>query len=523
MGVSCVVIAVLLLAVIGDIRHQQRVAEEELLTKATLVARQQQATRSFLSASGESGYVHGGAARPLLPHEVGRGVSELFADLSRSQIKQTSLNPRLAENAPDEFERRALEYFAAHPEAEEIWEKVTQPDGTPVFRYMMAMRADESCLVCHGQPAGEPDPTGYPREGLGLGDLAGAISVVLPMDETLADARAESVRLALLGLLVAALALAVMGYLLYRQVARPLSHLAAVAAGIGAGRLRVGPEELRPLYQSRETALVADAFAQMAGRLQELYGGLEAKVAERTAQLEEACRELERVSRSKSQLLTMLSHEFRTPLTAIMTFTELMLEDGRLDGEQRERLTEVLESSQRLLRMISDLLDFSRLEAGKMRLFLEVLDVRDVIQDAVGSLRPLADRKGLLLTAEAAGDLPLIHADGLRVTQVLLNLIGNAIKFTPRGGSVVVTARPLGEAVEVAVRDTGPGIRPEDQERVFEPFSRAGEERSDGTGLGLPLARLLVEAHGGRIWLDSAPGRGATFTFTLPIWAEQGG
>lgn len=521
-GITGIVAAVLLLALVWDFQYQHQIADEDLLAKASLIAKQQQATRSFLSESSQPGYVHGGEARALQPHEVGQGVSEIFEDLSKSQVKQTHLNVRTPSNAPDEFEREALEVFAADPTTNEIWQQVTQSDGTPAFRYMMALRADQSCLTCHGQPAGELDQTGHAKEGISVGDLAGAISVILPMEDALRASRVESIRLAILVLFVALLTLLLIWFLLWRQVADPLARLAGVATGLGAGHFIVGPDQLRPLHQNRETAVVAVAFEQMSTRLQDLYDGLEQKVAERTTELQEANQELEVASRHKSEFLTMVSHEFRTPLTSIITFTELLLSDDRLEPEQRERLTDVLESSQRLLHMINDMLDLSRLEAGKVKLFREVLDVQDLIRDAASTLRPLVEGKGLTLAFEPVPGLPLVHADGLRVTQVLLNLIGNAIKFTPEKGRVQIAVKSEGEMVAVTVCDNGIGIPPEEQAHIFEAFRQVGVSRPEGSGLGLALARLLVEAHGGTIWVKSTPGEGSSFTFTLPTWSEDG-
>lgn len=520
-GITGLVLAVLFIALSWDFAYQQRQADADLLAKASLVAKQQQATRSFISRSSGEEFVHGGEARPLEPAEVGEGVSDIFADLSRSQVKQTNLKPRIPENAPDDFERAALEYFMQDPSHNEVWQRVTLADGTPAFRYVMALRAEESCLRCHGQPKGELDQTGYPKEGLELGDVAGAISVILPMRETLANARAESVRLAFLVVFLAALCFGLIWLILYRQVAMPLSDLAEVATHVGMGNFIISKERLQALKANQETAVVAHAFEQMSGRLQELYAGLEQKVAERTRELEEANRELERASHYKSEFLTMVSHELRTPLTSIIAFTELLLNDQRLTPEQRESLTEVLESSQKLLNMISNLLDYSRLEAGKVKLFREVLDLRDLIRDGVRTVSPLAERKQIELSTACAPDVPLVHADPLRISQVLLNLLTNAVKFTPEGGRVQVECRADAREVYVTVRDTGPGVPKEEQELIFQAFRQGRENgRPEGWGLGLALSASLVRAHDGRIWVESEPGHGAAFTFTIPIWFE---
>ncbi|HWI53045.1 MAG TPA: ATP-binding protein [Symbiobacteriaceae bacterium] len=517
-AITFIVGMVLAVTIMWDVRYQQAQADKHLLAKADLVAIETKASRAFIAKSHDK--VH--AEPKLEPSEIGKGVDALFADLAGLQVKQTRLIVRDDKNEPDEFERRALLDFAVNMRP--VFERAVAEDGSPVYRYITPLLADESCLKCHGEPAGTLDPTGHIREGMKEGDLAGAISVTLPMTDALWNAHTETVRLAVGMLLVAALVLLIIWFLLLKQVSEPLKQLAGVAESIGGGHIQLEREALRPLYANKETAVVADAFSSMTQRLEESYSSLEQKVADRTAQLQEANAELERASRHKSEFLTMVSHEFRTPLTSIITFTELLLDDaaGKVNQEQQEYLTDVLESSQRLLNMINDLLDISRLDAGKVRLFREALDIYDLARDAERTVRPLVERKGLTLALEMGRNLPLVEADGLRVTQVLLNLLGNAIKFTPAGGRITMTARVDVDFLEVAVKDTGIGIAPEDRKRVFEKFSQAGRERPEGTGLGLPLAKSLVELHGGCMWLESEPGRGSTFHFTLPLCSEEG-
>jgi signal transduction histidine kinase len=522
LGITFIVSTVLCVSLLWDFQYQQQQADKELLVKADLIAKEMQATRSLI-AKGQ-GSVHGGG-EPMNISDMGRGVDALFADLANSQVKQTRLVVRDGKNEPDEFERMALQEFAANPDMPAYYARATGSKGEPVFRFLMPLRAEKSCLVCHGEPAGTLDSTGHKREGMKEGDLAGAMSVVMPMDSVLSSRRVESIRMAAGMLLGAVMTLLLIWFILWRQVSEPLRQLAGVAESVGGSRIAVKPDDLKPLYANQETAVVADAFSAMSQRLKELYDGLEQKVADRTAQLQAANLELERASRLKSEFLTMISHEFRTPLTSIMSFTELLLDHaaGQVNQEQREYLTDVLESSQRLLHMINDLLDLSRLEAGKIKLFREVVAMHDLARDAEHTVRPLAEKKGITLTVECPAGLPLVQADPLRVTQVLLNLMGNAIKFTPEGGSIRMTARESGDFLEVAVTDTGIGIAPEEQARVFEAFRQAGRQRPEGSGLGLALARSFIELHGGRIWVDSEPGMGSTFRFTLPLSAEGRG
>jgi signal transduction histidine kinase len=530
LGITGIVAAVLVLSLAWDFQYQQGQLDKDLLAKADLVAKQQLATRKFL-AGGVPGKMHGDKNTPPSPSEVGKGVDELFADLANSQAKQTRLVVRADENAPDPFEQEALKAFENNPDSPVVFARTIGTDGSPVFRYVMPLREEESCLKCHGEPAGEMDLTGHVKEGMKEGDLAGAISVVLPMTDALGSARAESFRLAAGVLALAGLTLGLIWFMLWRQVSMPLQQLVSVAESVGGDHIQVEHTSLEPLRANRETAIVADAFESMSGRLQELYAGLEQKVMDRTAQLEkanqglaEANRDLERASHQQSEFLAMVSHDFKTPLTSIITFTELLLDDaaGQINREQKEYLEDVLDSSGRLLTLVNDLLDLSRLEAGRIKLFCEVLDIKDLVKDAERTLRPLADKKGVTLNVTMPDGLPLVRADALRITQVLLNLMGNAIKFTPGGGFIWIDAREDGRYLQVAVKDTGIGIAPDEHEAVFEAFRQSGKVRPEGSGLGLALAKSLLGLHGGRIWLESELGRGSTFYFTLPLCGNEG-
>ncbi len=241
-------------------------------------------------------------------------------------------------------------------------------------------------------------------------------------------------------------------------------------------------------------------------------------------EIEEKSRELSEASKHKSQFLANMSHELRTPLNAILGYTELILDS--IYGEPSEKMRTVLERLQsngrHLLGLINDVLDLSKIEAGQLTLSLNDYSLSDLVHGVVSAVEPLAAEKRLAFTAEVPPDLPKGRGDERRLSQVLLNLVGNAIKFTDRG-EVAIRAFATNGAFTVAVCDTGPGIAAADQAKIFEEFQQADSSitrKKGGTGLGLSIAKRIIEMHGGRIWVESEPGRGSTFCFTLPVRVE---
>ncbi len=236
----------------------------------------------------------------------------------------------------------------------------------------------------------------------------------------------------------------------------------------------------------------------------------------------ERARELaEEASRAKSNFLANMSHELRTPLNSIIGFTKLMLRrvDGELTPRQDAYVRSVLNNGSHLLTLINNVLDLSRIEAGKQELSVDEVDAAALVEDCLDAARSLATGKDLRLEAAVAPDLPRLYADRLKIKQVLLNLLSNAVRYTA-AGRVVVDVGVTGEDMRFAVSDTGAGIPAAELPRLFEPFHRAqtaGTRDVAGTGLGLAISRQLVELHRGRIWVESREGAGSTFTFVLPL------
>jgi signal transduction histidine kinase len=238
------------------------------------------------------------------------------------------------------------------------------------------------------------------------------------------------------------------------------------------------------------------------------------EIADKSAQLEAA-------SRHKSEFLANMSHELRTPLNAIIGFSEVLSEGmfGEINEKQTEYLQDILESGRHLLSLINDILDLSKIEAGRMELELSDFHLPSAIENALILVRERASRRGIRLGSTIDERLGAVGGDERKVKQVLLNLLSNALKFTPEGGRIDVGARLHDHVAEVSVADTGIGIAPADQEAVFEEFRQVGaaDKKAEGTGLGLALSRKFIELHGGRIWVKSELGTGSTFTFTLPV------
>jgi signal transduction histidine kinase len=297
------------------------------------------------------------------------------------------------------------------------------------------------------------------------------------------------------GSVILALAL---GLLLARALVDPIQHtearLAEVAAGDFSGLLDVPNRD--------ELGSLAANVNRMNDELRRLYG------------------ELESASRHKSEFLANMSHELRTPLNAIMGFSQVLQQRlfGEINEKQEEYLDDILASGSHLLELINDVLDLSKIEAGQIELDVGRFSLRETLERGVVMVRERAARNGVRLSLALAADVDVVRGDERRLRQVVFNLLSNAVKFTPSGGSVVVTTAQREGVVEISVADTGPGVAPEDRERIFEEFQQTevGARQREGTGLGLALSRRLVELHGGTIWVESEVGRGSRFAFTLP-------
>jgi len=286
--------------------------------------------------------------------------------------------------------------------------------------------------------------------------------------------------------------------------------------GKGIGAIHVGRGHVGA-FSDKEVALLKHFADQTAIAIEN---------ARLFREIEDKSHQLEIANKHKSDFLANMSHELRTPLNAIIGFSEVLMEKmfGEVNEKQLDYLNDIHASGRHLLSLINDILDLSKIEAGRMELDLSDVNVPDTLSSAMTLVRERAQNHGINLGLEVGPDVGVIRADERKVKQVVLNLLSNAVKFTPDGGKVAMRAMLDTDHVEIAVQDTGIGIAPEDHDAVFEEFKQVGRDytkKAEGTGLGLALTKRIVELHGGRIWLESTPGKGSTFAFTLPLNQEK--
>jgi signal transduction histidine kinase/CheY-like chemotaxis protein len=326
-----------------------------------------------------------------------------------------------------------------------------------------------------------------------------------------------------------------------RAVAEPIVHLADLARIVSRDK----NYSLRAtLGRSRgELTILINAFNEMLMQIQQSEGALrkahdelEQRVQERTAELETAKSELEafshsilrakeeveRASKFKDQFLSTMSHELRTPLNAVLGFSDLLAEEryGSLNDRQKRYVNNIHTGGQHLLKLISDILDLSKIEAGRMDLTIQEVPIDSAFADVLTTLKPLAEKKSQILAQNSKAHL-IVRADSTRLKQMLMNLAGNAIKFTPEGGRIELAAHETNGQIRVEVRDNGPGIPPEEQTQIFQAFYRLRQSgvAIEGTGLGLAITQRLAELHGSTLGLDSQSGQGSCFYFSLPVGA----
>ncbi|HVE93633.1 MAG TPA: HAMP domain-containing sensor histidine kinase, partial [Acidimicrobiales bacterium] len=372
--------------------------------------------------------------------------------------------------------------------------------------------------VAVGESRRERDVTGEAEvgrlvTGLDVRDRrVGTLSVTVPLGSAFDAVRQTAIRLGLLVALGLA-AIVAIGALLSRNILQTVRPLLATNRALGRGELGARA----PVLGNDELGELAEGFNQMAGQLEASYQQLERRVAERTE-------ELQRLYRAREEFFASVSHELRTPLFAILANSELLTDPMLAPDnpkEQAEFLDTIHVSAQQLVTNVNDILDLARADATAVRLNLADVDVRTVLEEVTASVQALGRRDDVEVTLRLPAGVPTLIADRERFVQILLNLGSNAVKYTPSGGRVTISARAVGDTVEIDVADTGAGIAADVGDRVFEPYyvvAGAGQHGHPSTGLGLAVTKRLVDAHGGTISYTSRP-TGTTFTVRLPCTA----
>jgi two-component system, NarL family, sensor histidine kinase BarA len=524
-----------------DFYSQQKQTEQAMLEEARTFAREMDAVWQFMdnqqnviNTSSDGTYEFKG----LHCSVVGKSVGRLFSAGSDYAIRYTNFNPRSEQDIPDDFETKALDAFYADRSVKEYY-GVASFDGEDRFRYLQALEVDNSCLECHGEPAGEIDITGHAKEGWTLESVGGAISIVIPLDQQQAAMRDNVIRDVAYFLMITVFIGAIIYVVTTVFVLRPLGGMHRAFGELREGRLEASLSEQ---YAAKEVQRLMAGFNDMAGELRDMYEHLESQVEARTIDLSEANALLEhqrdkleqlnadlaQETQFKSDLLSMVNHELRTPLTSIITFAQISREAcAPSNAADRRSWEEIEKNSQILLNMINNMLDIARSDAGSVRATCEPMDLGDVVASVKSTMAPLARKYEVSFRTKVAPNVPLVNGDYEKTTRMLENLASNAIKFTPDGGSIElrVAVDEATHVVTLSMADDGIGIAPEDQERIFERFVQVDStstRKYNGSGLGLALVREYGEMQGFAVTVESELGVGSTFVITIPADAIVG-
>ena len=561
-SIGVIMVALMAVDVLWNLSLQNAQAENEAREKAEVLAAEMRAAWDFVDMNqdvinrAEDGTFR---TKHLVCVVAAKSISMLFTTETDYSIRFTNDTPRQAANAPDEFEQEALAAFNADPERKAFWRVVDAGDGTRVFRYTEPLYVTESCLECHGDPVGEPDQYGYPKEGMQVGQAGGAMSIIEPMD-IYADGIQNSVmQQVVMVLCVMAAAFAGLYFVTSRLVLRPIDELRTAAGAVGKGDFNYTLTVPNPGERPRdELSELTGEFDRMARDLEKLYADLEGQVRSKTDDLmvlndmlnyqkRELKAALDRLGEEvayKNEFFAIVSHELRTPLTSILAYARILNADDSLAPKTREAVSEIESNATLLLNMVNNILVISKHAAKKDELLPEPVDFVDLAQFVRKALVPIAEGKDVRLSCSVAPDVPLSMADWEKLRRILENLVNNAIKYTHRGGFVRLTigfesgeeanhghgnhpgthvpddedAAPAGWIV-MRVADDGMGIAPEELDQIFELYKQAGQSanrRYRGTGLGLAVVRDLTELHGGTVTVESRVKKGSTFTVRIP-------
>lgn len=436
------------------------------------------------------------------PAMVTKELSEYAKEKGLYWFHITSLKLINPENKPDEFEKTALKEFEANQKRESS--KIEKIGHSYFYRYIAPLYIEESCLKCHS------------HQGYKIGDVRGAISVTVPMADALSMINSERASMVLAGFAIILTLMLILYVMMKELVLRPVKELKASMKGFSRGEkaatliIRTG-DELEDLCSS---------FVEMSKSLTEYHTSLEDKVSIATRSFEEANARLKELNEKKSDFITKISHELRTPMTSIkgaMDYISTKVSKISKTDKDSEDLIEFLDvvknNADRLVRMVNDTLDLERIESGVFDLHSSQMDLLPLIKEVITSFLSITSEKKIAFKIKASPKV-FITADGDMIRQVLINLVSNALKFSPSNSEIHITITESEKAVTVSIKDEGPGIPVEEQKKVFEKFHTSGTK--DGIGLGLAICKGIIEVHNGEINVSNEGDKGSTFYFTLP-------
>ena len=560
-SIGVIMIALMAVDILWNLSLQNAQAENEAREKAEVLAAEMRAAWDFVDMNQEViNRAEDGTFRTkhLVCVVAAKSISMLFTSETDYSIRFTNDTPRQAANAPDAFEQEALAAFNADPDRKAFWRVVDAGDGTRVFRYTEPLYVTESCLECHGDPVGELDQYGYPKEGMQVGQVGGAMSITEPMGIYAAGIQDSMMQQAIMVLFMMVAAFIGLYFVTSRLVLQPIDELRSAAGAVGKGDFNYTLTVPDPGERPRdELAELTGEFDRMARDLEALYADLEGQVRSKTDDLmvlndmlnyqkRELKVALDRLGDEvayKNEFFAIVSHELRTPLTSILAYARILNADDSLAPKTREAVGEIESNATLLLNMVNNILVISKHAAKKDELLPEPVDFVDLAQFVRKALAPIAEGKDVRLTCSVAPNVSLSMADWEKLRRILENLVNNAIKYTHRGGFVRLTIgfedgetdshsesekadtnAPDGEDaaagwIVMRVADDGMGIAPEELDQIFELYKQAGQSanrRYRGTGLGLAVVRDLTELHGGTVTVESRVKEGSTFTVRIP-------
>lgn len=441
-----------------------------------------------------------GSYQRFTPSMVTKKLSQysLREDLYRFRLAGS--NPLNPENRPDDFESQALAMFV-HNGATEAFRVKTEPDET-YFQYMVPLFVDKACMECHK------------GQGFSKGAIGGGLSVFLPIGKMKSSLARDQLQLALAGAGLIALTTFTLFVLLRRVVIRPLNNFKEMTRRISEGDL----EARVHIPTGDEFEQLGDAFNDMAAKLARNREILEERIGQATHELAEANRELQGLDKLKSDFLANMSHELRSPLTALRGGVDYLKRTVSMPGN-RDYLAIIDKNLSRLIYLVSDLFDFTKIEANKVEWSFQRENVTALVQEVVEITSPTAMEKYISMNVTSPGDI-FAKIDLERIQQVLVNLIENAIKFSDHGTEIGVDVSENDESVLIAIKDQGIGISEDNLLVIFEKFrtlpSSGDRNKGAGTGLGLAICKGIIQGHGGKIWAESTPGKGSIFYCSLP-------